>query len=113
MEQHGGADSDGDAVDGGDDRLRVVGERIKEFGGVGGARGVGIGGAVLEKVFKIVPWGKYAGTAGDDHAANVRIVLSGVDRLAHGAIHLLGDRVFLFGAAQSDDACLIFIGDDQ
>jgi hypothetical protein len=55
MEQHGGADADRDAVDGGDDRLDVVRQRIKEFCGVGGARRIGIGGAVLEEVFESLP----------------------------------------------------------
>ena len=42
MEQHRGADADRDAVDGGDDRLDVVRQRIKEFYGVGGARGTSV-----------------------------------------------------------------------
>ena len=42
MEQHGGADADRDAVDGGDDRLDVVGERIEKLGRVVGARGASV-----------------------------------------------------------------------
>ena len=83
MEQHGGADADRDAVDRGDDRLDVVRERIKKFDGVGRARRIGVGGAVLEEILEIVAGGEHAGAAGDDHAANCRIVLRGVDGIAH------------------------------
>ena len=60
MEQQGGADPDRDAVDGGDDRLGVVGQRIEKFHRVGGARRVGIRRAVLQEIFQIVAGGKYA-----------------------------------------------------
>ena len=97
MKQHGGADADRDAIDRGDDRLDVVGQRIEELGGVGCARGTGVRGTVLEKILEIVTGCKYAGTTGNDDAANVRIVLRRIDGLAHRAIHFLGDRILLFG----------------
>ena len=60
VKQHGGADTDSDSIDRGDDRLGVMREGIKEFDGVGRSRRVGLGGAVLQEVFEIVAGGKYA-----------------------------------------------------
>ena len=54
-------------------------------------------GAVLEKVLEVVAGGEHAGAAGDDEAADLRIVLRGVDRVAHHAVHVLRDRVLLLG----------------
>src|ERR1700682_4439104 len=113
MEQHGGADADRDAIDRGDDRLGVVGERIEKLRGVGGARRVCVGGTVLQKIIEIVTRGKYAGPAGDDDAADLRIVLRGVDGFAHRAIHFLRDGVLLFRPPQLDHAGRVFVGDDQ
>src|SRR6202163_1102273 len=113
MEQHGGADADRDAIDRGDDRLSVVGERIEKLGRVGGAGGVGVGSTVLQKVIEIVTRGKYTRPAGDDDAADLRIVLRGVDGFAHRAIHFLRDGVLLFRPPQLDHAGRVFIGDDQ
>jgi hypothetical protein len=109
MEQHRGADADRDAVDGGDDRLDVVRQRVKEFDRIGGARHIGIGGAVFEEILEIVAGGEHARTAGDDDAADVRVVLRLVDGVAHGAIHVLRDRVLLLGPPQRDHARRIFV----
>src|ERR1700688_3141737 len=113
MEQHGGADPDRDAIDRGDDRHDVVRQGIKKLGGVGGARRIGVGGAVFQKTLQIVAGGKYPGAAGDDHAADVRIVLRGIDGVAHAAIHFLGDRVLLFRPPQLDHPRRAFVGDYQ
>ncbi|MEY9642800.1 hypothetical protein ABIF66_011054 [Bradyrhizobium japonicum] len=50
---------------------------------------------------------------GDDHAADVGVVLRGVDRAAHLAIHVLRDRVLLARTAQGDDARSALFGDDD
>src|SRR6202790_1575165 len=113
MEQHGGADADRDAVDRGDDRLDVVRERIEKFRRVGCARRIGVGGGVPQKFLNVVAGGKHARAAGDDEAADLWIVLRGVDRVAHGAIHFLGDRVLLFGPPQLDHPRRGFVGDYQ
>src|SRR5712671_5970521 len=113
VEQHGGADADRDAIDRGDDRLDVVRERIEKLRGVGSAGRVAVGGAVLQEVLEIVTSGKYTRAAGDDDAADRRIVLRGIDRLAHGAIHFLRDRVLLFRPPQLDHAGCVFVGDYQ
>src|SRR5205814_3251164 len=97
MKQHCGADADRDAIDRGDDRLDVVGQRIEELGGVGCARGTGVRGTVLQKILEIVTGCKYAGTAGNDDAANVRSILRCLDGLAHPSIHILIDRSLLSG----------------
>src|SRR6202171_1319770 len=113
MEQHGGADADRDTIDRGDDRLDVVGERIKKFCRVGCARPVGVGGGILQEVLEIVTGGKYAGAAGDDEAADLRIVLRGVDGIAYAAIHFLRDRVLFFRPSQLGHARGAFVGDYQ
>jgi hypothetical protein len=86
-------------------------KRIQKFGGVGCAGGVGVGGAVLEKILKVVARREHARATGDDDAADRRIILRGVDRVAHGAIHVLRDRIFLFGPPQRDHARGVFVGD--
>ena len=104
VEQHGGADPDRDAVDGGDDRLDVVRQRIEEFYRIRRARHVDLRCALLEEILDIVAGGEHAGAAGDDNAADFRVVLRGVDGIAHRAIHLVRDRVLLFRPPQRDDA---------
>src|SRR5438477_12905690 len=113
MEQHGGADADGDAVDGGDDRLDVMRQRIEEPCRVRRPRLVRIRRAVLEEILEVVAGGEDAGAAGDDEAADVRIVLRGVDGIAHRAVHLLRDRVLLFRPPQRDHTHGMFVGNDE
>ncbi|MGY3124420.1 hypothetical protein ACVWXQ_008357 [Bradyrhizobium sp. S3.14.4] len=110
MEQHHGAHADRGAVDGRDDRLDVEGERIEKFCAVRQRLGIRFG---LHEVVDVVAGGEHAGAAGDDHAADVGIVLRGVDRAAHLAIHVLRDRVLLARAAQGDDARSALFGDDD
>ena len=126
MEQHGGADADCHTVDRGNDRLDVMGEGIKKLDGAVGAVGavgadgavgavcrVGVGGALFEEVVEVVAGGEDARAAGDDEAADGRIILRGVDRIAHDAIHVLGDGVLFFRPSQRNHPRRAFIGDYQ
>src|SRR5438105_11683811 len=114
MEQHGGADADRDAVDRGNDRLDVMGEGIKKLdGGVGAGGRVGVGSAVFEEVVEIVAGGEDARAAGDDEAVDGRVVLRGVNRIAHGAIHVLGDGVLFFRPPERNHPRRALIGDYQ
>ncbi len=70
------------AVDRGDDRLDVVRQRIEKLDGVGGLRRVGCSRCRLfRKVLEVVAGGEDTGPAGNDEAADLRVVLRGVDRL--------------------------------
>jgi hypothetical protein len=70
MEQHY-ADADRDAVDGGDDHLTLCASA--EVLGVE-ARGT-CWRCRLQKILEVVAGGEHAGAAGDDDAADIRIVL--------------------------------------
>src|SRR5581483_10749642 len=103
--------ADRGAVHGCDDRLDVERQRIEEFGTVRqrlGTRRIG-----MHEVVDVVAGGENAGAAGDDHTADIGIVLRGVDRAAHLAIHVLRDGVLLAGTAQGDDARAALVGDDD
>jgi len=60
MKQHGGADTDRYSVDGGNERLGVMGQRIEEFDRIRSARGVRIRRPVLEEILKVVTGGERA-----------------------------------------------------
>src|SRR4029079_2648790 len=64
---------------------------------------------VFQKILDVIAGGKYAGATGDDEAADVRIVLRGIDGLAHRAIHVLRDRVLFLGPAHGDHAGRVLV----
>ena len=53
----------------------------------------------------------YAGAAGDDDAADIGIVLRGVGKPFHRAIHVLRDGVLFFRPPQRDHPRCVFVGD--
>ena len=114
MEQHGGADADRDAVDRGDDRLDVVRQRIKEFRRRwrrAACRSLEV--PSFRKSSRSLPAVNTPEPPVMMMQRIVRIVLRGVDRIAHGAIHVLRDRVLLFGPPQPDHPRRVFVGDYQ
>ena len=72
-----------------------------------------VGGGVLQEIVDVVAGGEHAGAAGNDQAADRRIVLRGVDRVAHAAIHVQRDRVLLFRPPQLDHPHRAFVGHNQ
>ena len=89
-------------------------QRIKQLYGVGGgAWHIGIRGALFKKILEVVAGGEHARTAGDDDAADIGVVLRLVDRIAHPAIHVLGECVLFLRPPQLDHARRVFVCNNE
>ena len=114
MEQHGGADADRDAVDGGDDRLDVVRQRIEKF------RQHWRPAAdrccwfpLSRKSSRSLP----AVNTPEPPVMTMQRIFGLFCAVSMAslirAIHVLGDRVLLLGPTQRDHAHGVFVGDNE
>src|SRR5262249_914607 len=64
-------------------------------------------------ILEVIAGGEHAASAGYHEAADVRIVLRGIDGVAHGAVHALRHGVLLLRPSHLDDARVLVVGDNQ
>src|SRR6185503_1386731 len=109
MQQHGGADADGEASHGRDQRPIGSGESMEKTDHGRSEALAGSGG--LREFLQVVARRKRPGHAGDDDAADCGIAIGVFQRGGHRAVHRGGQRVLLVRAVHPHHADPVAIGD--
>jgi hypothetical protein len=102
VQQHGRADADGRAGDGRHHGLVAVEQRAHEAEHRRVHRLAALAGRALHEVLDVVAAGEDAGLAGDQHGAHGLVLARGGERVGHGLVHGLRERVLLLGARDLD-----------
>jgi hypothetical protein len=67
----------------------------------------------LQKISDVVAGSEHSRTTGQNETADHGIGLSRVDRIAHGEIHFLRQRVLFFWTPHRNRACGLLVGNDD
>jgi hypothetical protein len=109
VQKERGADADGKAVDGGNQRLLIARQGVEKADGDRFESALG----PLLKIADIAAGAERSGAARDHEAADRAVALRVAERSRHRGVHRLRQRVFLFRAVHPDDANAVMIGHEN